>query len=195
MAEPSPQEVSGLWAELWVIARSGFVARALEVWREDSFERFDFSWEFSCAEVKSTVFSQRVHEFSLEQLRIPVDGRGFIVSLLLQPIAGGVSVLELVDEIEGALKNMPELRKKLWRNVTKSLGKEFSDKLDKRFDPSFAERNLTIFDMSDVPKIEPPYDPRISSVRFSVDLSAVESSMKGSSLSRLEFIFGAIPNR
>ena len=41
---PNSKEVTGLWAELFVITTSRNVSRALEAWHADQFERFDFSW-------------------------------------------------------------------------------------------------------------------------------------------------------
>ena len=107
----------------------------------------------------------------------------------LQPLTGGVSILELAEEIEATLATSQSLKSKLWRGVTKALGEDFSDKLDKRFDPSFAERHLVVYNMADVPKVEKPSDPRISAIRFSVDLSTVSSSIAGKPMSNLKIAF------
>lgn len=189
LSEPSTREVSGLWAELWVIAKSDNVAHVMEAWHKDTFERFDFSWESNCVEVKSTVRDIRIHEFALEQLSVPLDGQGYVVSMMLQPLTGGVGILELVGEIEASLSSMPHLKNKLWAGVTKALGKDFSDKIDKNFDLSFAERNLVVYNMVDVPKVKRTDDTRISAVRFAVDLSTVNSSIVGTPLSNLKMIF------
>ncbi|MFZ6644023.1 hypothetical protein ACO0LL_30185 [Undibacterium sp. TC4M20W] len=87
------------------------------------------------------------------------------------------------------MKTAPHLKTKLWKGVTKALGKDFSDNLDRKFDLSFAERNLVVYDMFDVPKVEQTNDSRISAVRFTVDLSAVRSSIEGIPLSNLKAIF------
>ncbi|MFZ6644022.1 PD-(D/E)XK motif protein [Undibacterium sp. TC4M20W] len=89
LSEPSTREVSGLWAELWVIAKSSNPAQALDVWHDDTFDRFDFSWESVCVEVKFTMRGIRVHEFALEQLSVPIEGQGYVVSLMLQSLTGG----------------------------------------------------------------------------------------------------------
>jgi hypothetical protein len=109
--------------------------------------------------------------------------------MMLQPLTGGVGILELVGEIEASLSSMPHLKNKLWAGVAKALGKDFSDKIDKNFDLSFAERNLVVYDMVDVPKVKRTDDTRISAVRFAVDLSTVNSSIVGTPLSNLKMIF------
>ncbi len=189
LSESSAREVSGLWAELWVIARSNNTVRALEVWHDNVFERFDFSWDLVCVEVKSTVRDIRQHEFALEQLNVPLNGQGYVISLMLQQLTGGVSILELAKEIEANLFTVPHLKTKLWKGIAKALGKDFSDKLDKKFDPSFAERNLVVYNMVDMPKVAKPDDLRISAVRFAIDLSTVNSSIEGVPMSNLKMIF------
>lgn len=189
LTQPSRREVSGLWAELYVIANSGDIVTALTKWHENNFDRFDFSWEDGCLEVKSSVQLRRIHEFSLEQLMVPLNGVGYVASLLMQPLTGGTGVLDLVAIIEAAVQHSPVLKQKLWKNVAKALGSDFSDKLDKRFDISYTERRLIVYAMDDLPRPEFPSDPRVTSIRFSVDLTTVVSSLKKSSVSTLQEIF------
>lgn len=188
LARPSTREVTGLWAELFVIARSHNMLQALHAWHADQFERFDFSWPNGCLEVKATTKEQRQHEFALEQLQEPIGGRGFVVSLLLQPMSGGVGIMDLAGRIETTIAGKPKLRQKLWKNITSALGNDFSNRLDIRFNLSYAERHLAIFAMKDIPAPEQPNDSRITSIRFRVELSNVQVSTKGSTgdlLSRL----------
>jgi hypothetical protein len=141
-ASPTSREISGLWAELFVISICGDVSRALTLWHGDQFDRFDFSNETMRLEVKSSVRGARIHDFALEQLESPTTGRGAVASLLLQPLTSGVGVLDLARNIEMSVSHAPGLKQKLWENVAASLGSDFSEKLDKRFDLVFAERNL-----------------------------------------------------
>lgn len=189
LTQPGRREVSGLWAELYVIANSGDIVTALTKWHENSFDRFDFSWEDGCLEVKSSVKLIRLHEFSLEQLMVPLNGVGYVVSLLMQPLTGGAGVLDLAAIIEAAVQHSPVLKQKLWRNVAEALGSDFSDKLDKRFDISYTERRLVVYAINDVPRPESPSDPRVTSIKFSVDLTTVVSSLSKSSISNLHEIF------
>ena len=180
LSEPSACDISGFWAELWVVANSSNIPAALELWHSDVYDRYDFSSPAVFIEVKSTTQNFRIHDFSLEQLNPPENGNGFIVSIMLQRLSGGVGILDLVESIEATLYAHPHLRKKLWAVVTKTLGSDFSETVDKRFDAAFAARNLNVYSMADIPSLGPVSDLRISKVRFSVDLSSVDSSLNGS---------------
>jgi hypothetical protein len=189
LGRPSNREVTGLWAELFVIAKSKNVPQALRAWHADQFERFDFSWATGCLEVKATVKEVRQHNFALEQLRVPLNGAGFVASVLLQTMSGGFGVVDLANEIEAKVATELDLRQKLWENIAAALGSDFSERLDRRFDLSYAERNLAVYVMADVPAPQEPSDPRIADVRFSVDLSTVMSSQTGSARGILDALF------
>lgn len=189
MSVPSGRAVSGLWAELFVIAKSEDVESALRAWRGSPFDRFDFSWQGKFLEVKATTKALRAHDFALEQLQMPMGGEGFVASLLLQQLGGGTGVMELATSIEAAVPGEKALLQKLWENITSALGSEFSLKLDARFDSSYAERNFCLFAMGDVPAPPQPNDGRISSIRFQSDLSSVKSSLLSSSVAQLAKVF------
>jgi Putative PD-(D/E)XK family member, (DUF4420) len=189
LSQPSGKEVSGLWGELYVIANSGNIAGALAAWHVDPFDRFDFSWEQGCVEVKASTQTARLHHFALEQLMKPTNVSGYVASLLLQPLSSGLGLLDLANSIEIEVCNYPALKQKLWTNLAKALGDDFSDKLDKRFDVSYAERYFIIYLMEDIPKPERPSDPRVIAIQFIVDLTTVTSSLKKPSLSVLRNIF------
>jgi len=186
---PGTREVFGLWAELFVISRSGDVSRAVAMWRSEASDRYDFSGKGAVLEVKATSKSIRAHSFSLEQLEVPTGKEGVVASILLQPLTGGVGVIDLARQIEKKLLSNIELRKKLWTNVASALGSDFCDKLDRAFDEAYSERSLVTYEMTDVPKPDRPTDPRVSSVRFVSDLTSVHTSLPGSPLSCLRRIF------
>ena len=163
--------------------------RALQAWHADQFERFDFSWAAGCLEVKAGVREVRQHEFALEQLQSPLGGAGYVASLLLQTMGGGIGILDLANEIETRVAAHPDLRQRLWENIAAALGSDFSERLDRRFDPSYTERSLVVYSMSDVPAPAQPSDARITAVRFRVDLSTVASSLSGSARSVLDGLF------
>lgn len=173
LALPNAREISGLWAELFVIWRSGNPAQALTFWHTDQFDRFDFSTNNLHLEVKSTLKSIRCHEFSLEQLQPPMSGLGLVASVMLQPLTGGLGVLDLARNIEAAVVGSPKLKQKLWENVAITLGADFSDRLDKRFDLSYAERRFAVYAMSDIPKPGTPTNPRVTAIRFVSDLTGI----------------------
>ena len=90
---------------------------------------------------------------------------------LLQVQSGGIGVVDLANEIEASVANEPNLRQKLWENIAATLGNDFSERLDRTFDASYATRSLAVYAMGDVPALQFPSDPRITAVRFRVDLS------------------------
>jgi hypothetical protein len=189
LSEPATKEITGLWAELWTISHSNNIPRALELWHSEIYDRFDFSSPNVYVEVKSTTRNFRIHDFSLEQLNYPEDGKGFVISVILQAVSGGIGVLDLAREIEASLLGFPDLERKLWTVITKSLGSDFSKKIDKRFDAAFAAKNFLVYLMDDIPTVGPINDGRISNVKFSVDLSSVPSSLKGNVTAHLEYCF------
>lgn len=188
-SKPSQRNITGLWAELFTITRSGVVLEAMKMWRVDSFDRFDFSAPDRFVEIKATTGQLRSHEFSLEQLSVPANGTGFVVSILLQSISGGTSVLELISTIETSVAAEPKMREKLWANVISDLGSDFSASLDRRFDTSYADRNLNIFLMEDIPKPSTSNDPRVTAIRFLADCTGVKSSIADFSADGLRAIF------
>ncbi len=178
-----------MWGELFVIAKSKNVAQALRAWRADQFERFDFSWSSGCLEIKAAIRDLRQHDFALEQLQPPVSGNGYVASILLQPMSGGVGIMEMVNEVEDRITGQPELRQKLWANTVAALGSEFSERLDRKFDMTYAERSLAVFLMIDVPAPHAPTDPRVSALRFRADLSTVASSLNMNPRKALDSFF------
>jgi glycosyltransferase A (GT-A) superfamily protein (DUF2064 family) len=189
MASPSGREIAGLWAELFVITRANDVAAAVQAWRAETFERFDFSVPGGVLEVKATQGAVRSHEFSLEQLDAPPSGFGLVASLLLQPLTNGVGVMDLANRIDSALGGRNELRQRLWTNIAAALGSDFGEKLDRRFDLSFAESHVMLFKMADVPAPDRPTDARVSGVRFRSELTTVASSIAGSTVKLLGGVF------
>jgi hypothetical protein len=191
-SKPSQRSITGLWAELFTITRSGVVLDAMKMWRASASDRFDFSTQRRVIEVKATAGQLRSHEFSLEQLAEPTDGNGFVVSILLQSVGGGTSVLELASTIEAAVASEPEIREKLWTNIIGDLGIDFSASLDRRFDTSYSDRNLRIFRMGDIPKPTVNDDPRVTAIRFLADCTNVQSSLADHSSDGLPTIFRSI---
>nr|WP_286206765.1 PD-(D/E)XK motif protein [Thauera linaloolentis] len=189
LARPAGREISGIWAELFCIATSGNVPLAVERWHNDNAEAFDFSWGQGRLEVKSTVGTFRVHEFSLDQLQPPSGGSGYVVSLMLKAANAGEGVLDLAKKVEVSLNDDVSLQAKLWALLVQSLGSDFSEALDRRFDVELAAKQLMLFRMEDVPSLPTISDNRISSVRFKSDLSSVQSSLSSNGVAALKALF------
>ena len=155
LSSKSASDTRPLWAELFIVSKCGNPARALSLWHEGQFDRFDFSNSSMRLEVKSSVRGIRVHEFALEQLEPPVQGHGRVASMLLQPLIRGVGVLDLAQSIETAVQSASRARLKLYCNIMTAFGGDLSEKRHRRIDAVFAEKNLIIYSMSDVPPLPP----------------------------------------
>lgn len=189
LSKPSGRHVAGLWGELFVIKSVRRKDLLLSAWHSKINERFDFSWSNGSLEVKATTTGWRRHEFSQQQLCPSVIGRGWVVSLMLQRQNGGLGVVDLAREIEADIYRFPELREKLWECVLSSVGSEFSESLDVRFDVGYAERNMMIIPMAEVPRITDLQDPRISGIKYQADLSSSIASRGDLARSELDHMF------
>jgi len=174
LSRPSSRELAGIWAELFCILNCGNSNTALHRWHADNFETHDFSWALERFEVKASVGQLRVHEFSLVQLSPPAGSHGSVASLLLRSTNNGLGVLDLAQAIEASPGVDAKLREKLWSQIIQALGRDFSDAVDKKFDPLYALENLVVFPMQDIPRLSDPEDSRITGIRFRVDLSGVQ---------------------
>jgi Putative PD-(D/E)XK family member, (DUF4420) len=189
MNAPGRKDIVGLWAELFVITLMKDTADAVRAWHANPYERFDFSSTRSVLEVKASHSSHRIHEFSLHQLQPPSGKRGGVVSLLLQSEADGIGVLDLAYQIEALLNGSIDLREKLWSNVVKALGSDFTGKLDHRFSLAVASKELRVLGMRDIPAPDQPTDTRISDIRFRVDLTNIALATHANASLQLDALF------
>jgi hypothetical protein len=170
---PSPRSVKGLWAELFVLASSSEPEGWLNAWHVSGVEKFDFAWPKFRIEVKATEMPLRVHEFSLHQLDGCGDATVIIVSILLRRSGSGEGVMDdLADRIVRHLDPASPLVTKLWMNVAESLGSDFSDQLDVRFDSTYAAQSLRAIRSIEIPR-PVVTDSRVHDVHFKVDVSGV----------------------
>lgn len=72
LAQPPSKFVAGLWAELFLIARSSNPKQMLHAWHSEAVERYDFSWDSQRLEVKASSDRISIHHFSYEQVYPPV---------------------------------------------------------------------------------------------------------------------------
>jgi hypothetical protein len=93
----------GLFGEMIFILASKDASKAIYAWRNDEYDRYDFSTQNIMIEVKTTSHSQRVHEFSYEQCDIQGGANGFAVSIIVERASGGINVHQLQNKIEERL--------------------------------------------------------------------------------------------
>jgi len=98
MTAPPRVGIRGLWAELFIMARSGNPEIAVASWHGAETERYDFAQGNQRIEVKSSGTRTREHHFSLEQLHPPSDIDLLVASLFVERSSGGLSVVELLED-------------------------------------------------------------------------------------------------
>jgi hypothetical protein len=156
-----------------VIAQSKICASLVRAWHVDPDERFDFSKGRAHIEVKASESSERIHEFSVSQLRSAADTSTFVASVLLQKSAGGAGILDLATRIERELERSTELVPKLWANIAQCMGQDFSTHLDAKYDEQVAASSLKFVLAADVPCVPLPLPDDVLDVRLKVALSNV----------------------
>lgn len=151
--QPPQKSIQGLWSELFVINESSNPSKLVKAWHSIPEERYDFSFDNTRVEVKSSGNRIRAHHFSFEQLSPPQNCKLFIVSLFAEIVSGGVSVLGLIQDLESKLSDI-HLIEKLKTLTFSTLGRDLNRIDDIRFDAVLARESLKVFDWRVIPRIE-----------------------------------------
>ncbi len=173
--KPPARPVNGLFAELYLIWRSGNSAKAVAAWRMDDTARFDFSHSNIRLDVKAASGRLRAHTFSYEQCNPPPGTIAVVASLLAERVPVGLSVGFLIEEIRTRISAGSELVLKLHDVVTGTLGASLNEALRVTFDEKLAASSLGFFELNDVPAIRGSLPNGVSEVHFRSDLSALPS--------------------
>ncbi len=160
------KSIQGLWAELFLIARSRKPSLLINAWHNSLDDRYDFNLGNQRIEVKSVSGRIRKHHFSLEQLQPPKDTEVLIASIFIERSGGGSSVSRLIDEIRLHAANDVDALLHLDQTNWKSAGAE-------RFDRELAEQSLGFFEVGSIPAINPNLPREISEVHFKVDMTSI----------------------
>lgn len=161
------KRLQGLWAELLVIRELGAPELLVRRWRPDPAERFDFLASGFALEVKSCQDFERVHEFSLAQLRPPEGVEAWVASVVVRSDPRGLSVLDLLGELETQLTE-PAIRQAL-REITLVTGGTALDEDDAhRFNAQMAAVSLRLLPANAVPCLEGTVPPQVLSVSLRV---------------------------
>jgi len=176
LARPSARSIKGLWAELFVLQISSDCASMARAWHVDPEERFDFSRSEKHLEVKASESADRVHEFSVSQLRSAGKTAIVVASVLLQKSSGGIGILDLAKRIEQRLDRSTDLVPKLWRNIAESMGEDFDEDLDAKYDEQFASASLRLVLAGDIPCVPVPLPIDVIDARLKVSLANVVRS-------------------
>jgi Putative PD-(D/E)XK family member, (DUF4420) len=172
LQNPPSRSVNGLFGELFLIRQSRHPVRVLGAWRIQDNSRFDFSAGDIRLDVKTTNGRIRVHSFSYEQCNPPPGTIAVAASLFTERIAGGVSLRELVLEVERLAESNTELVMKLHDIVAGTLGNALPESLSIRFDQRLAAASLQFYDLKAIPAIRGDLPAGVGDVRFWSDLSS-----------------------
>jgi len=191
LSQPSKYSVQGLWAELLVIAEASDPKLLLRSWHGEPADRYDFSADKQCIEVKSSSGQARIHHFSLEQLNPASGTAAIVISLFVQSSADGLTVIDIIDSIRSQIGDDLRLLAHLHRNVTITLGADWRQATSIKFDKQLAKKSIRIYDVGSIPSVNWPTPLEVTEVKFKSNLSRI-SSHKISSLSSEGGIFAAV---
>ncbi len=175
MLAPASRTLAGLFGELTVIYRSVLPHELIRDWRTADVDRYDFSSNDLKVEVKSSSVRQRVHEFSYEQCSPPSGTVGLVASVFVERASRGNSIIDLLNLVEMRLPGKLEAIFKLREVVATTLGNAQSQAVEIKFDLALALESVQFFDLNEVPAVRGNIPARVSKVRFTSDLSAMQS--------------------
>jgi hypothetical protein len=171
LTEKPRKSIQGLWAELFLIARTRETAKMVDAWHVTPEDRYDFSAGSQRIEVKSTSGRVRQHHFTLEQLCPPANTQVLVASMFVEYAGAGTSLGELAEKVRSRISETPSLLLHLDQIISATLGENWRDALEDRFDSELAEDTLAFFEVSTIPAVNRDIPFGVSNVHFKSDLS------------------------
>lgn len=176
LADPPTNTAQGLWSELFLIETAIDPRTLLSYWHNFPDEKFDFNAGKEKIEVKSTSGSERIHEFSSEQLNPPSDAQVLIASLFTRQTNSGKSIQDLMQNIASRIQGNNALLEKMNIVVSKTLGNSLEQSIKIKFDYDVSKSSLKFYKHQDIRKVEKIHIPaEVSGVRYKSDLSLIQS--------------------
>ena len=114
----------------------------ISAWHQTPEDRYDFSASNQRIEVKSAAGRIRQHHFGLQQLHPPRGTNLLVASTFVESAGGGVSIAELADQVRSQIAGDPGLILLLDRIVGLTLGDNWRQASQFRFDKELAEQSL-----------------------------------------------------
>ena len=173
----------GLWGELLVIESSDDLPLLIDSWHKLAKQTFDFNDGLTKLEVKTTTLNERIHSFSLNQLKKSKETTSLICSIMTSQIDLGKSVSDLFEKINS--KITPEYRLKLKEKIMDVAGSDL-EIFTNKFDYNTAVLAMKIFEPEKIPSIKSINIPNeISEVRFKVNLEDIDTYTRISNIPNL----------
>ena len=163
----------GLWGELLVIETSSDMMFLIDCWHKLPKQTFDFNDGVSKLEVKTTTLNERIHSFSLNQLKKAKESSSLICSIMTSQIDLGKSVCDLFESINSKLTT--EYRLKFQNKLMDVAGSDLENFTNK-FDYKSATLDMKMYEAKKIPSIDSSSIPsEISGVKFKVILEDLKS--------------------
>ena len=173
----------GLWGELFVIESSNNLMLLIDSWHKLPKQTFDFNDGDSKLEIKTTTLNERIHSFSLNQLKKAKESSSLICSVMTSQIDLGKSVSDLFEEINKKIN--PDYRLKLREKIMDVSGDNLQEFTNK-FDYNSALLSIKMFDSLKIPSINSNLIPaEISDVKFKVNMENIEFYVQNTNSSTL----------
>lgn len=178
LEKKSEKKVIGLWGELFVIYNSSNTDFLVKAWHSSKEDTFDFSEDNCRLEIKTTTLGEREHNFRLRQVSPISSVNLIIVSLMIEKVPIGLSLGNLIQEIDKSL-TQDDLRLKFDELITSTLGESYKKSLEEAYDEDSAKELLNFYHVKDIPKISEDTIPKeVKNVSFSVNLDNVNTISK-----------------
>jgi putative PD-(D/E)XK family protein DUF4420 len=194
LTRPASRSLIGLVGELFTIHRSRNPPIAVRAWRSADDDRFDFAIDDVRLEVKASGDRVRAHNLSAEQCQPPSGTIGVLASLFVERNGGGMSLMELIREVERSLSGDDDLVLKFQETIAGTLGETMSLALTMRFDERLAQSSLQLYDLSVIPAIRNWIPSEVSQVHFRSDLSRTPTVSIQELISRSPRLFDLLPS-
>ena len=174
LKQPPAKTIQGLWAELFVLAKSPSISQWAAAWHDDPMDRYDFAIQRLRVEVKSSGNRTRRHTFSHEQLHPPRGISLWIASIFVERSNAGSDCIELLRRIQASVS--ADTAFKAESIVMCILGSGFLKASDYKFDEFLADESLEFIPINDVPRLMEDLPVGISSLRYCVDVPVTSPS-------------------
>jgi len=169
--ESPPRELRGLWGELLVICESSDPESLIRRWHEDPLDRFEFVNRNYALVVKTCGELDRVHRFTLAQLRPDTNMEVVIASVPVQSNPQGQSVIDLVLELDARLVDR-HVRTRL-REIVFQRGGAALASANARFDRQTAREGYWLMRAQSIPAITERLPRSVLAVQLEIDCEDV----------------------
>ena len=173
-SQPAYKTIQGIWAELLIIEQSKHPEYLVQSWHLSPSDKFDFNDGKDKIEVKSTSKIERIHKFSLEQLKPNNTSKLLVASVFVTETGKGKSIGDLSHNILKRINSL-DLQFRLKEVISKTLGRDLEKSFDIYFDYQQAIDSIAFFDYKNIPTIKNDIPIEISNISFNCNLSNIET--------------------